>query len=528
VIVRARPGLRASVREHLRGTGAVLKDLALIEAVSARIRADRLAELDLDSNIETISLDVPMFDTAASGRPGESDPLPGTQLAASLGLPVQGANGRGVGVVFIDSGLAPNADFADVDFFDFTTAAGRHPYDDYGHGTHLGGLVASKGVLSQTSDGAIYKGLAPKAHLIVLKVLDEHGVAMTSTVIEAIEFAIKHKDALGIDVINLSLGHPILEPAKTDPLVRAVEAASDAGIVVVVAAGNVGQSPKTGHVGYAGVLSPGNADSAITVGAIDTKNSVTHRDDKVPDYSSRGPTFYDARPKPDLVAPGQNLVSDAALGSTLFLEHPDNQVSVGNSRFLRLSGTSIATAVTSGVAALVIQASRENGTQPSPRLVKEILSYTATPLSGYDALTQGHGALNAAGAIAVAKAVGGLPLPALAKWWKSLPLERFTVVAGEAWMWAQSTVFPQDLVMVWANSIDWSLTDGDTIVWGTSLGIDGDTIVWGTSLGIDGDTIVWGTNIGVDGDTIVWGTTVDPGTAVLWGTSQRTQMAGVQ
>jgi len=388
--------------------------------------------------------------------------------------------------------------------------------------------VASKGVLSLTSDGAIYKGLAPKAHLIVLKVLDEHGVAMTSTVIEAIEFAIKHKDALGIDVINLSLGHPILEPAKTDPLVRAVEAASDGGIVVVVAAGNVGQSPKTGHVGYAGVLSPGNADSAITVGAIDTKNSITHRDDKVPDYSSRGPTFYDARPKPDLVAPGQNLVSDAALGSTLFLEHPDNQVSVGNSRFLRLSGTSIATAVTSGVAALVIQASRENGTQPSPRLVKEILSYTATPLSGYDALTQGHGALNAAGAIAVAKAVGGLPLPALAKWWKSLPLERFTVVAGEAWMWAQSTVFAKDLVMVWANSIDWSLTDGDTIVWGTSLGIDGDTIVWGTSLGIDGDTIVWGTNIGVDGDTIVLGTTVEPGTEVLWGISQRTQMAGVQ
>jgi len=82
------------------------------------------------------------------------------------------------------------------------------------------------------------------------------------------------------------------------------------------------------------------------------------------------------------------------------------------------------------------------------------------------------------------------------------------------WMWAQSTVFPKDLVMVWANAIDWSLADGDTIVWGT--------------MSLDGDTIVWGTNIGVDGDTIVWGTTVDPGTAVLWGTSQRTQMAGVQ
>jgi subtilisin family serine protease len=524
VIVRARPGLQASVRERLRGRGAVLNDLALVDAVTARIRADRLAELDLDSNIETISLDVPMIDTAASGTQGDPDPLPGTQLAASLGLPVQGANGRGVGVAFIDSGLAPNADFADVDFFDFTTPAGRHPYDDYGHGTHLSGLVASKGVLSQTSDGALYKGLAPKAHLIILKVLDERGIAMTSTVIEALQFAIMHKSALGIDVINLSLGHPILEPAKTDPLVRAVEAASDAGIVVVVAAGNVGQSPKTGRVGYAGILSPGNAESAITVGALDTRNSVTHGDDKIPAYSSRGPTFYDGEAKPDVVAPGQNLVSDAALGSTLYLEHPSNQVSVGNSRFLCLSGTSIAAAVTSGVAALVIQASRQDdGTQASPKLVKEILSYTATPLSGYDALTQGHGALNAAGAIAVAKALSDLNAP---KWWKALPLDRFTVVAGEAWMWANSAVFPNDLVTVWANSIDWSTADGDTIVWGTAMGLDGDTIVWGTAMSLDGDTIVWGTT--ADGDTIVWGTTVDLDTAMLWGTSLRIQLAGVQ
>jgi serine protease AprX len=525
VIVRARPGLQAPVRERLKSQGAVLKNLAVVDAVSARIRADRLAALELDPNIATISLDVPMMDTAASARSTDPDTLPGTQLAASLGLPVAGVNGRGVGIAFIDSGLDPNADFSDIDFFDFTTPAGRHPYDDYGHGTLLSGLVASKGVLSQTSDGPLYKGLAPKAHLVILKVLDERGVAMTSTVIEAIQFAIRYKNTLGIDVINLSLGHPILEPAKTDPLVRAVEAASDAGIVVVVASGNVGQSPKTGHVGYAGVLSPGNAESAITVGALDTGNSVSRRDDKVAAYSSRGPTFYDGQPKPDVVAPGQNLVSDAALGSTLYLENPSNQVGVRNSRFLRLSGTSIAAAVTSGVAALVIQASRQDdGTQASPKLVKEILSYTATPLSGYDALTQGHGALNAAGAIAVAKALSQGNAPA--KWWNRLTLDRVTVVAGEAWKWSQSTVFSSNVVTVWANSIDWSTADGDTIVWGTSMSVDGDTIVWGTSLNIDGDTIVWGTTW--DGDTIVWGTTLDPGSALLWGTSQGKQVTGVK
>src|SRR5262249_15429007 len=148
-----------------------------------------------------------------------------------------------------------------ITFYDFTPAAGHHPYDDYGHGTHVSGLIASRGTLSHTVAGALYQGMAPKARLIGLKVLDAHGVAMTSTVIDAIEFATRYRKALGVDVINLSLGHPILEPAKTDPLVRAVEAATQAGIVVVVAAGNVGRSLKTGAVGYAGILSPGNAES---------------------------------------------------------------------------------------------------------------------------------------------------------------------------------------------------------------------------------------------------------------------------
>src|SRR5262249_31884215 len=386
--------------------------------------------------------------------------LPGSQLAASLGLPVKGVTGRGVGIAVIDSGIEPNGDFGRVAFFDFTPLAGHHPYDDYGHGTQLSGLIASSGAWSQTPAGAVYRGMAPKARIISLKVLDSNGVAMTSSVIAAIEFAIQYKNALGIDVINLSLGHPILEPAATDPLVRIVEAASKAGIVVVVAAGNVGKSPTTGRVGYAGILSPGNAESAITVGALDGKNSVTRVDDAVADYSSRGPTFYDGRPKPDFVAPGQNLVSDAALGSTLYLEHPDHVITLDGSKakFLRLSGTSLAAAVTSGVAALVIEAARQSGATPTPQLVKEILSYTATPLSGYDALTQGHGTLNAAGAVAVARALG--PSTPTSTWWTSNRIAPYTIVAGEVWRWSQETTFPGDLVKAWANSIHWASSGG--------------------------------------------------------------------
>src|SRR5207237_1991435 len=119
-------------------------------------------------------------------------------------------------------------------------------------------------------------------------------------------------------------------------------------IVVVASAGNVGKNIQTGLAGYAGILSPGNAPSAITVGAVDTGNTTKRSDDTIPQYSSRGPTWYDAVAKPDLVAPGQNLVSDAAQSSTLFTQLPDHRVTaVGTTpQFLRLSGTSLSAAVT--------------------------------------------------------------------------------------------------------------------------------------------------------------------------------------
>ena len=106
--------------------------------------------------------------------------------------------------------------------------------------------------------------------------------------IRAIEFAVANPAKFNIQ-INLSLGHPILAPAADDPLVQAVEAAVRAGMVVVVSAGNNGTNSETGEVGYAGISSPGNAPSAITVGAVNTNGTVGRGDDVVTPYSSRGP-----------------------------------------------------------------------------------------------------------------------------------------------------------------------------------------------------------------------------------------------
>ena len=265
---------------------------------------------------------------------------------------------------------------------------------------------------------ARYRSVAKRARLIGLRVLDGNGVGYTSNVIKAIEFAIANKGSLGIDVLNLSLGHPVYESAESDPLVRVVERAVAAGIVVVVSAGNEGINRKTGAVGYGGITSPGNAPSAITVGALDTRNTVTRTDDQIPTFSSRGPTWYDAHAKPDLVAPGRRVVSFMAKNSALYDQYPAYRVDVATRTYMTLSGTSMSAAVTSGVVALMIEASRStNGQRMSlpPNAIKAILQHTAVPVPGADDLTQGAGSLNAAGAIALTSAID--PTRPKGSWW---------------------------------------------------------------------------------------------------------------
>ena len=225
-----------------------------------------------------------------------------------------------------------------------------------------------------------YRGLAPNVRFTILKVLDKNGAGWTSDVIRAIDFAVANRAALRIDMINLSLGHTIYEPAATDPLVQAVERASRAGIVVVAAAGNAGKNAETGLTGYAGITSPGNAPSAITVGALRTEDTVSRRDDSVADYSSRGPTWYDAYAKPDIVAPGHNIIAAVAKRGTLVQQFP--QLKAADADYMRLSGTSMATAVASGVIALMLEGNRSANDFPAhpsltPNAVKALLQYTS-------------------------------------------------------------------------------------------------------------------------------------------------------
>ena len=305
VIVRTAPGMHATTAAWLGDAGRQVHSLhAQLDGVTATLSASDVAVLSEDRSIVRMSIDAVVRATA--------EPTPGAVLRETLGLKVNGGvisgdkkwKGRGIRVAVVDSGIEPSDDLDRRRiryFYDFTNGGvATKPYDDYGHGTHVAGLIGGKGKLSDDE----YEGPAASAKFIGIKVLDGDGGGYTSDVLAGLEYMINNNKKLKVDVINMSLGHPIFEPAATDPLVQAVQQAVAEGIVVVVSAGNLGMHPETGAVGYAGITSPGNAPSAITVGAVDLHYTGYRADDTVGPYSSRGPTWYDAFAKPDLVAPG--------------------------------------------------------------------------------------------------------------------------------------------------------------------------------------------------------------------------------
>ena len=561
VIVRTRQGAAAHVRGAVEAHGdRVLKNHGLVNGFSARIHAEDIAALASDPDIESISLDAPV--SASTDLTGFLGQLTTTGvLKDTLGL-TNWSSGAGVTVAIIDSGLAPLSDFQGriVGFHDFTNGrngAAVAPYDDFGHGTHVAGLIGSSG----TSSKNVYAGVASRVNLLPLKVLDATGAGYTSDVVHALEFAVANKGRYGIRVINLSLGHPIYESAATDPLVQAVEAAVRSGIVVVVAAGNRGAHSATRLPGYGGIASPGNAPSALTVGAAATNGTVRRSDDRVARFSSRGPSWYDGIAKPDIVAPGHGLVSNTVLTSTLATLFPSALVNSGTSSYVALSGSSMATGIVSGLVAVMIEANeagayaRWYAAQPSlwrllgigwtprpaltPNAVKAMLQFSATPIrddSGavYDALTQGAGLVN--GAAAAQLAYSADTTKSVGSFWLA-PAQPYTVFDGVVEPWSQSILWGTRLAHgssllevrqpAWADNIVWGTGELDNIVWGTVAGDD--NIVWGTALAVldlswfgnasFGDNIVWGTAEWAD--NIVWGTGLlgfFNGDNIVWGT----------
>src|SRR5699024_6799417 len=209
-----------------------------------------------------------------------------------------GLTGKDKTIAIIDTGIHPHEDLNGriTGFKDFVGNK-TEAYDDNGHGTHCAGDADGDGTLS---DGK-YKGPAPEANLVGVKVLNKMGAGSLSTVIEGIEWCIENRTEYGINILSLSLGSDARESAKDDPVVKAVNAAWDQGLVVCVAAGNSGPEEQT-------IGSHGTSPKVITVGAADDNDTTDRSDDTVASFSSRGPTI-DGLTKPDLLTPGVDIVS---------------------------------------------------------------------------------------------------------------------------------------------------------------------------------------------------------------------------
>jgi serine protease AprX len=535
-----------------------------------------LATMASDPRVERVMIDRPAFATMERT---------GLAIGATLARSQYGVTGKGIGVAVIDSGITTWHDDLYrtatgggskriVHFKDFTREVSPNlwfndlPSDDYGHGTHVAGIIAGSGF---DSNGR-RMGVAPGAKLLGLKVLDGEGHGYVSDVIAAIDYAISVKATYNVRVINLSVASGVFESYWNDPLTLAAKRATDAGIIVVAAAGNLGLD-QNGHSQRGGVTSPGNAPWVLTVGASSHQGTSRRSDDVVANFSSHGPTWLDFAAKPDIVAPGVGIESLSDPRSTLYgLLKPfllNGVIPVGYKPYLSLSGTSMATPVVAGTVALMLEANPHL----TPNAVKAILQYTAQSHTGENVFAQGAGFLNAKGAVRLAKffaapqngvgymrdtiegesikwarhivwgnylITGGMPLPGSNAWATNQTWGAIKTQTGQPVVWGARQ---DDSNIVWSvnddGNIVWSVNDDGNIVW--SVNGDDDNIVWSVETdsnivwSVNGDgnivwsvaddgNIVWSVN---DDGNIVWSVSDDGNIVwsvsalqnVVWGTS---------
>ncbi len=505
VIVQHRQMPTDAHLKTMQGRGATIRSkFPTIRAVTMRVPASMLAELAKDPNVAYITPDRQVRTTANP----ETEEF-ATAVEADVAASQYALDGTGVGVAVIDSGISCYSDLRNaigvyrVVYSQSFLAGNSRTQDWYGHGTFVAGLVGGTGASSGTANGypAVYAGMAPNVNLIDLRVLDALGLGTDSGVIAAIQEAITLKSTYNIRVINMSLGRPIFESYTLDPVDQAVEAAWKAGIVVVVAAGNDGRYAPTDGFGTIGV--PANDPAVITVGATLTMGTATRVDDKIASYSSKGPTAIDHLVKPDLVAPGNHLVSIRDGGSTLDTIYPQFEVfsSNGTSKYFVLSGTSMATPIVSGAVALMLQQTPSlTPDQVKARLMKTAwkgfgqFTQSTADSTGIvysnedDIFTYGAGYLDIDAALGNTDLATGVALSPTAVF--NAKNDTVTIVNT-----TPDSVFAGSSVVWGAKSVVW----GDSVVWGADQ-ILSDSVVWGAA------SVVWGSTA-VAGDSVVWGAT---------------------
>jgi serine protease AprX len=382
VLVAGRPGQSSTVARSVRDHGGtVTATLPMIDGVRASLPAGQLADVASSAAVTAVTKNRTMqfqgvaYEDLKTTRSGSN--FANSTGATSLWTP--DGQGQGVGVAVLDTGVSPMNDLSGRIVHGPDLSGEGTIIDSYGHGTVMAGIIAGNGTDSANQASGAYTGMAPKATVVAVKVAGRNGATDVSTVLQGMHWVAAYQDQFNIRVLNLSWGTPSTQSPELDPLNYAVERLWQQGITVVVAAGNDGPTRGT-------VLKPGDDPLVVTVGAYDDKQNLDPADDSVSPWSSRGPTAQ-GYAKPDLVAPGRTLIATRSFGSAVEVDHPRALVSPS---YVKGSGTSEATAVTSGAAALLLQA------RPglTPDQVKQVLTSGALPIPYRTVSEQGAGRLN--------------------------------------------------------------------------------------------------------------------------------------
>ncbi len=324
-----------------------------------------------------------------------------TGVAGAEELHQNGVTGTGVTIAVLDSGLWEHESLTKntageqrvVARYDaIADVEGDTVFDESGHGTHLTSAMASSAAIirNDRATGA-FKGIAPDADLAVVKAFNRQGRGDFLDIVRGIQWVIAHRQIYGIKVLNLSFAAMPRWPYWLDPINQALMRAWAEGITVIAAAGNEGPDPMT-------VGSPGNLPYIITVGAVtDSWTPESRGDDYVPDFSSRGPT-PSAHIKPDIVAPGGHIIGITRPGSTLTEEHPEYMLT---EEYLVMTGTSQASAIVSGIVALLLQLQPDlTPDDVKCKLVTSAeLAINSDGLLAYSPFQQGNGYVNAKRAV---------------------------------------------------------------------------------------------------------------------------------
>ena len=381
--------------------GTVTGSFQVIHGFKASVPGDRLAALRATPGVQAVTEDASL--TLSSTEVDDQAGLNGSlqrvthEMTGASTMWDAGYTGAGVDVALIDSGVVPVKGLAgqvvvgpDLSFDAFQcTSAGcdkspAYGLDTFGHGTHLAGIIAGKdstgSVTSQTTGE--FTGMAPGSRVVSVKVADTQGRTDVSQAISAIDWVIKNrkKNGLNIRVLNMSFGTDGVQDYVLDPLAFAAEQAWHKG-VVVVAVGNEG-------FGTGKVNNPAYDPYLIAVGSNTANGTATTADDVVSAFSNDG----DGTRNPDVVAPGDQVVSLRSSGSYLDRTYP--QALIGD-RLFRGSGTSQAAAVVSGAAALLVQ----QRPTASPDQIKALLTGTAQAIPNATPAQQGAGLINLAKAV---------------------------------------------------------------------------------------------------------------------------------